>query len=237
MAKSRIIKDLANGEVDTITALKRAKVLLVDLGDAEILNWINHEITGYPEDAVLPPYRITSGRLVGSYIRGIMTSHLTYTNVPIPLGEIDDDARETLLSIQFREGIDALKTLLEDSAKRDRRLCKVLPADIFPYISMSNHDPYMSITSAHIEFGAQCITDIFSSVENRLLDVLLLLEKEFGCLDELDLDCESKSKKELQSISASVVNIIFNDNRVSIGDGNKIKDSTIASSVDEKELE
>lgn len=31
MAKSKIIKDLANGEVDTITALKRAKVLVSDL--------------------------------------------------------------------------------------------------------------------------------------------------------------------------------------------------------------
>lgn len=236
MAKSRIIKDLANGEVDTVTALRRAKVLLADLGNAEILEWINNEITGYPEDAVLPSYRITSGCLMGTYIRGISSSFTTFKNVPIPLGEIDDNARETLLSIQFREGVDALKTLLEDSAKKDRKLCKVLPADIFPYISMSNHDPFMSITSAHIEFGAQCITDIFSAIENRLLDVFILLEKEFGCLDELDLDCESKLEEELQSISARVVNIIFNDNRVSIGDGNTIKDSTIASSVDENEL-
>ena len=33
MAKSKIIRDLANGEVDTITALKRAKVLVSDLNN------------------------------------------------------------------------------------------------------------------------------------------------------------------------------------------------------------
>lgn len=36
MAKSKIIRDLANGEVDTITALKRAKVLVSDLNNDEI---------------------------------------------------------------------------------------------------------------------------------------------------------------------------------------------------------
>ena len=41
------------------------------------------------------------------------------------------------------------------------------------------------ITSARVIIGEQCISDIFAAVENRLLDVLILLEKEFGNLDEL----------------------------------------------------
>ena len=36
MAKSKIIKDIANGDVDSITALKRAKVLVSDLNNPEI---------------------------------------------------------------------------------------------------------------------------------------------------------------------------------------------------------
>ena len=50
MAKSKIIKDLANGVVDTQTALKRTKVLLQDLGDKDLLNWVSYEIGGYPDD-------------------------------------------------------------------------------------------------------------------------------------------------------------------------------------------
>ena len=41
MAKSKIIKDLANSTVDTMTALKRAKVLLSEIDNQEVNNWIN----------------------------------------------------------------------------------------------------------------------------------------------------------------------------------------------------
>ena len=45
MAKSQIIKDLANGKVDTQTALKRTKVLLQDLENDDLLDWVNYEIS------------------------------------------------------------------------------------------------------------------------------------------------------------------------------------------------
>mgnify|MGYP005775455751 CR=1 FL=1 len=53
MAKSKIIKDLANSSVNTITALKRAKVLVSALNNAEISKWLDYEISGYPEDATV----------------------------------------------------------------------------------------------------------------------------------------------------------------------------------------
>ncbi len=61
MAKSKIIKDLANGLVDTITALKRAKVLVSDLNNAEISKWLDCEISGYPADVAVPSYRKVHG--------------------------------------------------------------------------------------------------------------------------------------------------------------------------------
>lgn len=48
MAKSKIIKDLANSSVDTMTALKRAKVLLSEIDNEDVNNWVNYEIAGYP---------------------------------------------------------------------------------------------------------------------------------------------------------------------------------------------
>ena len=88
MAKSKIIKDLANSNIDTITALKRAKVLFSELGNEKLLNWVNFEISGYPLDADLPSYRIEQGSLMGSYMKGSMASHMKWTNVSIPLGKI-----------------------------------------------------------------------------------------------------------------------------------------------------
>ena len=63
MAKSKIIKDLANSSVDTITALKRTKVLVSALNNAEISKWLNYEISGYPEGAVIPFYRKVQSNL------------------------------------------------------------------------------------------------------------------------------------------------------------------------------
>jgi len=88
------------------------------------------------------------------------------------------------------------------------------------------------ITSARVIFGEQCITNVFAAIENRLLDILILLEKKFGILDELDIDVTSKGPEELQDIAEKIILIIYHDQSVTIGDNNKIKDSTIASTIE-----
>ena len=231
MARSSIIKDLANGKVDTMVALKRAKVLLSDFEDEAILNWINYELIGYPDDVELPDYRKTRGNIFGSYYKGSMASHVTFTNISLPLGNMPEDLQDSLLTIQFRESVDSLYKLLEDSTTKKGQLGKIVPADLFPSLALFNQDPYMIITSARVVFDAQSIKRIFAAIENRLLDILILLEKEFGNLDELDLDCSSKSEDDIKMISDRIAVIIYNDMRVTIGDNNKIKDSKIASAT------
>lgn len=89
----------------------------------------------------------------------------------------------------------------------------------------------MVITSAKVVVGPQLIQDVFSTVESRLLDALIILEKEFGNLDELDIDISAKNPDELKAIIDKLIVIVYNDNSVSIGDDNRIKNSTIASSL------
>ena len=230
MARSAIIKDLANSTVDTMTALKRAKVLFAELGNDDLLEWVSYEIAGYPADANLPDYRKVRGRLVGSYIKGSMASHMKWTNVSLPLGTMPDNTQEALLSVYFREGVGALRQLAE-SSKEDGQLGKTIDADLFPVIATYNNDPYMYITSANVLIGPQLIQDVFSTVESRLLDALIVLEKEFGNLDELDIDISAKTSDELKAIIDKLIVIVYNDNSVSVGDGNRIKNSTIASSL------
>ena len=227
MAKSKIIKDIANGTIDTMTALKRAKILFAALENAELLAWVNHEISGYPVDALLPDYRVERGTLKGSYFKGSMASHMKWNNVSIPLGKMPADLADDILKLQFHDGVNALKQLVETSD--NGQLAKPIPADFFPYIAKYNNDPYMNIVSARVVGSTHCVTNIFSVIENRLLDALLLLEKEFGILDDLDIDTSAKSPDEIQTIAKKVYVIIYNDQSVNIGDGNKIKDSNIAS--------
>ena len=75
--------------------------------------------------------------------------------------------------------------------------------------------------------------NIIPVVENLLLETFLLLEKEFGVLDDLDIDWDSKTEDEQQVIVEKII-IIFQDNSVSVGNGNKIKNSTVASNISNK---
>ena len=231
MAKSKIIKDLANGSVDTITALKRAKVLVSDLENIDILRWLDYEISGYPDDAVIPSYRKVHGILIGSYFKGSIASHMKWNNVSIPLGKMPDDIKELLLSVEFHEGIEALKKLAEKNQGAGTEISKTIPADCFATIAHFNNDPYMIITSARVIVSEHILSNIFSIIENKLLGILMILEKEFGCLDELDIDTSVKSEEEIETINNRILVLVYNDNSVSIGDGNKIKDSTIVSEI------
>lgn len=231
MAKSKIIKDLANSSVNTITALKRAKVLVSALNNAEISKWLDYEISGYPEDATIPSYRKVQGSLIGSYFKGSMARHMTWTNVSLPLGNMPDEIKEMLLRVEFQEGVESLKTLAAKSQASGTEIYKTIPADCFSTIAHFNNDPYMMITSARVVVGEYIISNIFSVIENKLLDMLMILEKEFGCLDELDIDTMAKSKEEIEAINNRILVLVFNDNSVTIGDGNKFKDTIIASDI------
>ena len=234
MAKSRIIKDLANNDVDTTTALKRAKVLFSELENQELLNWVNFELVGYPSDVSLPDYRIVKGNLRGSYFKGSMANHMKCTNVSLPLGNMPENIKDTLLSVYFCEGIDALKQLAERSDAEGSQLGKEIPADFFPVLATYNKDPFMNVIAARVVVGSHHIHNIFSTIENRLLDAFILLEKEFGNLDDLDLDASSKTPEEVRDIADKITVIVYNDHSVNIGDGNKIRGSTIASSIGDK---
>lgn len=225
MAKSMIIKDIANGAIDTTTALKRAKILFAALDDAELLNWVNYEISGYPTDANLPDYRIERGALKGTYFKGSIASHIKWNDVSIPLGKMPADVIDEFLSVPFYDGVSALKQLVENSD--NGQLARPIPADLFPFIAKYNNDPYMNIVTARVVVSTHCVTNMFSVIENRLLDALLLLEKEFGILDDLDIDTTIKSPEEIQSIAKRVYVIVYNDQSVHIGDSNKIKDTDI----------
>ena len=235
MASSKIIKDLANSTIDTTTALKRAKVLFSELNNNELIDWVNHELTGYPDDVVLPDYRIECGNIVGTYMVGTVRSHLKYTEASIPLGKMPEDLKQQILNIEFREGVTALKQLADEHKITKSSLGKMLPADFFPVISKYNSNPYMVIASAKVIIGAHCIDNIFSVIENRLLDVLILLEKEFGNLDDLDLNASTKTTDDIEKIANRIIVIVYNDQSVRIGDNNKIKNSSLGAIINEKE--
>ena len=89
----------------------------------------------------------------------------------------------------------------------------------------------MVIQSAEIQLNMPQILNIFPKVENKLLDILRYLEKQFGNLDELDIDVNNKSEQELKEIVNHIYVLIYNDQSVTIGNDNEFNHSNIASSI------
>lgn len=69
----------------------------------------------------------------------------------------------------------------------------------------------MVIQSAEIQLNMPQILNIFPKVENKLLDILRYLEKQFENLDELDIDVDNKSEQELKEIVNHIYVLIYND--------------------------
>ena len=62
---SEIIIDLIKNKASVSDALYQLKLLISDLNDNSIINWINSELEGYRNGDNMPPYRRLKSPLYG----------------------------------------------------------------------------------------------------------------------------------------------------------------------------
>lgn len=219
MAKSKLLKEFAQNKIEFESLLKQLKIMLVDLEKEDLVKWVNYEIEGYPDEACLPKYRERSGILKGSFLN----YHTQCKNVTIPLKpDAPDVVKEYTSKVYFREGVAALQKLQSSNGK----VCFSIPGNQLISLQQCSAVSMTYLMSAWIEVSDTILNSILSTIENKVMDILILLEKEFGCLDSLSIDLSEKDDKEIEQITNSITIIIY-DNSVGIGDNNTIKNSTI----------
>lgn len=216
MARSQIIKDFTSSNISMDIALKQLRVLLSDIGDDASIDWVKNELTGYKDKAKsIPPYRKLTGVLKADYLVGYMH----YKNTSLPLNHLDEDCRKSLLEVCLSQSVSTLESLIDN----DRGLSLHVPNELFPLIQKGSN---AHIVSAKISISTIYVKDILSIVNNKILDILLLLEKEFGNLDDLAIDISLKNPSELNTIVQNI-NMTIYDNSITVGDNNKIKGSDL----------
>lgn len=100
-------------------------------------------------------------------------------------------------------------------------------ADLFPYITQCNEDPYMMITTAQVKLNSSSIQQILDCVENKLLDTLLILEEAFGPLYELDISIAETDVEDSNKVVEQIIFNIYDDHSVTIGEKASVKDTVI----------
>lgn len=148
--------------------------------------------------------------------------------IRVPLSsDAPKNLRRFCNSVIFYDSIGALKRL---TVKQDGNGCfgVVVPPDYYPSIMKYSLTSMTAILNAQVVVGKSDIFQIFSEVDNKVLDVLMFLEQEFGVLDDLDINLDLKTEDDIKSIQNQINFYIYNDNRVTIGDENEISDSVIS---------
>ena len=220
MAKSKILKELANNQVSIEVALSRLLIIATDIGNAELFEWANNELNGYEKFGSLPEYR----KINAPFIRysGINGS-FKVTNQPMPLTWFTQKTRDSLNPVGIFESIATIESILNEKEIQPRaRDLTFLAGEIYDTMGVSCFKISQIIDVSHYR-------EIVNKIRGKLLNIFIELDRVFGNLDDLDVDSSDEGK--VSQINQKIITLI--DKSIKIGDGNQIEKSKIIGNGDE----
>lgn len=219
MARSQLLKDLVNSNTEIENIFLRLKIILNDFDNLPIMEWINGELKGYQNFDTLPKYRVIIGQPMGTFI---VNNAAQYKNAPVPIDLIvDEDLLEKITTIPLYDSIGTVQMIVNSEDRHN--LGRVIPTSLCHSIS----SPMLQILGMNINISPNLVSNIVSSVKDKLLEVIMELEKKYTNLD--DLDISSQINEDLCKKDQVVYNIekIIYEGNIEIGDKNKIKNSSL----------
>jgi AbiTii len=196
-----LITELSASQPSLIDALVKTKVLLHRVGRKDLVEWVNHEIDGYPDDAQLPNYRI-----VPAHVKGNVTNNAySYNDHPLPTMHLTPTQREGMEQLEMRDSI----AVLEGLAKHDKQgLQRPLPLEYSALFNKALSNGY-KVQQAWCEIGVGRFAQITTQVRSKLLDFLLDLSEKVGANMS---DAEVKKVAQSPETGSMFNNAIFGDN-------------------------
>ncbi len=179
----------------------KTKVLLYRLGRKDLVDWVSHELNGYPAGALVPEYRIIS-----SLVRGVVTNgYQRHNSHPLPTLHLEKEIRNRFEKLEMRECISALEVL---SARDEGKLTQPIAVE-FNCFFEKGFSPGYHVEKAWCHMGIGQVGQIVTIVRSRLLDFVLELETK---LDDKMTEEEVKKIGRSPEMGAMFQNAIFGDN-------------------------
>ena len=207
-----IIELLADENASLNAALLKTKVLMHTIGHAELAEWVNDELNGYPNDKPVPDYRVVGGRVAGNIQNALMIQ----SNVNLPTYHLPAELKSWLESHELRQSMSVLQDMA--SAKPGGSLHMPLSPEIGAQID-KGMDGYW-VQKCWVEMQPLQIKNGISQVRSRLLDFALNLRDKIGGVEEKEV----KAKAAATDIPGMFHGAVFGDNAtVVVGNENRIK--------------
>lgn len=157
-------------------ALLKTKVLLHQIGQKELVEWVNKELNGYADNDDLPEYRIIHAKVVGT----VVSIGFRYENFDLPIMHLEERWRRRFTRPRLDQSLGALQRLQE---AKGQSLTFPVPVELTGLFTKAlergNH-----VQSAICVANISQIDNIFTQVRSRLLDFVLQLKEELGDLPE-----------------------------------------------------
>ena len=218
MAKSKVLKELANNEITLDVALRRLLLICNDLNYIELSTWAEKELNGYSDNEDVPEYRnLGVGQLLYSGLRGTVGTHLKITNNPLPILWIPKEYIDLICNNYERRTIG----VIIDRANGNSQYS----ADLTSLRSVINVG--IAFTSIIHKFDSSHYAEIANKVSNILLKIFMKLDKEYGNLDELDVDTSGKTEEHIKAFEQQLIIEIGEIKVINIGDDNTFKNTDV----------
>lgn len=232
-----IINDLIDESKTVSVILLKTKVLATRIGNHALLNWVNHELNGYPTDDLLPEYRKNIGCIIkGTYLVG----YTKYIDQPIPTDGIKERFGVNITTMKFSHSISALEQMT--SGEENGTLQIPFSAEITGYLEANwktfdkENGAYLNLVNAKKVFPAVVVKDIAFQVRHRLLEFMLEIERQYGTITEIK-DLSTKNKEITQIMAKTIINTSGDGNIITTGNDNEIKAKINIKKSDKKQLE
>ncbi len=219
--RSKLLIDLINDKINVKKAFQILSLLLEDIDNDDIENWMKYEMNGYPKDVEVPEYRIINASILGTI--KTYTMILNNYDIPVPYEE-----KKILCKHSVRDSIAEI-TQYALAEEQSEKHCLLSPIDI-GYINSVALIQDAEVTHANLQLSMYGYTNILNILRDKLIEILKKLEKQYGCLDDYYIEFENEKDK--KDTSKKLLKIIYNDYSVKIGDNNKIDKSKVGNKND-----
>ncbi|HHR6051918.1 TPA: abortive phage resistance protein [Providencia alcalifaciens] len=198
----------SSSTTDIAELLSRAKMISIKLGLQDISEWIEHELSGYPSNDVLPSYRILKNAPIQAF-----NPYVGW--IPVQLSNnkrLYEEFYDSMTTLYIGNSI----SMLIEFSKGGSDLYSDLPNFMSTFLQNATHCKFRMAWYVN---QAQ-ITNILSSVRFKILDWALLLENK-NILGE-GLKFSPDEKKEALGMTINNTNIFHGNvnNGGTIGAGN-----------------
>lgn len=217
------IIDLLSSDVPTIeNALFKAQVLAHRLGEADLAQWVESELKGYPQDSELPAYRVLPITILGDASNGFyrVNGHA------LPTIHLGAPIREKLSTTHLTQSI----SVIEDWSKMDKDLSIVLAPEFYPALNQGLDNGYQ-IERAWGQPTAGAMLQVVTEVRARLLKFALKLS------DRLPPEARVDNMKQIAQeahVGELFRNSVFGDNATIVVGSGSISD--VSNSVIKNDL-